>query len=146
MVFEKEREVFEEYIRNKNLKHSGQRIKILEVFLKSERHLTADELYRLVKRTSPSIGYATVCRTLKLFCEAGLSREVLLEDGITRYEHLYGHEHHDHMICIRCGKFVEVMKPLIEQLQKELAEEKGFILTRHRLELYGICERCREKK
>ena len=106
MSYERERRIFEDYICGKNLKHSEQRGQILETFLKVERHLTADELYRIVKKKSPGIGYATIYRTLKLLCDSGMCRELRLEDGTVRYEHLYGHRHHDHLICIRCGKFV----------------------------------------
>jgi len=142
-VHRKEREIFEAHIRNKNLKHTEQRTQILKTFLETERHLTAEELYVLVRRKYPSIGYATICRTLKLLYECGLCRELKVEDGVTRYEHLYGHEHHDHLICINCGSFVEVVSPEIERLQEELASENDFILKRHRLELYGICKKCK---
>ena len=140
------KEIFENYIRGKNLKLSEQRMQILDIFLRSERHLAADELYVLVKKEAPTIGFATIYRTLKLFSESGICREVRLEDGTTRFEHLYGHQHHDHLICLRCGKFIEVMDPKIEELQWKLARERGFVLERHGLEMYGICERCRKKK
>jgi len=143
MVHRKEKEILEDYIRKNNLKHTQQRIQILEIFLQSEIHLTAEELYNMVRGQYPTIGYATICRTLKLLCQCGLCRELKIEDGVIRYEHLYGHEHHDHLICIRCGKFIEVVSQEIERLQKKLAEDNGFILKKHRLELYGICEKCR---
>jgi Fur family ferric uptake transcriptional regulator len=146
MPYEKEYRLFEDYISHKNLRPSKQRKEILNIFLKSERHLTADELYRMVKKKYPSIGYATIYRTLKLFCESGLSRELRSDDGITRYEHLYGHEHHDHLICIKCGKFVEVVEPDIERLQENLAKRCGFTFQRHRMEIYGICKKCRNIK
>jgi Fur family ferric uptake transcriptional regulator len=142
MSFEKERAVFAEFIRRKNLKQSEQRQQIMEVFLKTEKHLTADELYRLVQKKSPSIGYATIYRTMKLLTEAGLCRELRVEDGITRYEHFYNHRHHDHLICTKCGKFVEIESPEIESLQNKVAKKHGFVLTRHRLELYGLCRGC----
>lgn len=145
MHFEKEQKVFDNYIRNKNLKHSKQRNQILEIFLKSESHLTADELYRIAKKKEPSIGYATIYRTIKLFNECGLCRELKLEDSTTRYEHLYGHEHHDHLVCLKCGKFVEVIDSEIEKLQDRLAKANGFILKKHSLEMYGICKKCRSK-
>jgi Fur family ferric uptake transcriptional regulator len=81
MPFEKEREVLSGHIRNKNLKHSEQRQIILEVFLETEKHLTAEELYLTVKKKVPSIGYATIYRTLKLLIEAGLCREIRWKTG-----------------------------------------------------------------
>jgi Fur family ferric uptake transcriptional regulator len=143
MPFEKEREVLSGHIRNKNLKHSEQRQIILEVFLETEKHLTAEELYLMVKKKVPSIGYATIYRTLKLLIEAGLCREMQVENGVTRYEHHYNHEHHDHLVCTKCGKFVEIFSPDIEKLQEKIAKKNGFVLERHRLELYGVCGACR---
>ena len=143
MKYKKEIELFEDYIRSKNLRHSEQRIQILEVFLKSEKHLTADELYRMVKKKNPSIGTATVYRTLKVLRESGLCRELKLDDGTTRYEHLYGHKHHDHLVCTHCGSLVEVVDPEIEKMQIKLAKAHGFYIKSHKLEMYGICKRCR---
>jgi Fur family ferric uptake transcriptional regulator len=144
MVHQKEKEIFENYIRSKNLRHSEQRMLILEAFLKTEEHLTAEQLYRLVQKKNPSIGTATIYRTLKLLCESGLCRELRLDDGTTRYEHLYGHEHHDHLICTSCGRIMEVMEPEIEKLQERLAKTRGFQIKSHKLEIYGICRRCRQ--
>ena len=145
MPIKKEEEVFGEYVRNKNLKLSSQRQHILKIFLKSERHLTAEELYLETKKVSPHVGYATIYRALKHFCESGLCRELKCEDGVTRYEHLYGHRHHDHLICTRCGKFIEVVDSGIEKLQEELARKEGFMLIKHKLELYGLCKNCQKK-
>lgn len=143
MKYKKEIELFEDYIRSKNLRQSEQRIQVLEVFLKSEKHLTADELYRMVKKKNPSIGTATVYRTLKVLRESGLCRELKLDDGTTRYEHLYGHKHHDHLVCTHCGSLVEVVDPEIEKMQIKLAKAHGFYIKSHKLEMYGICKRCR---
>jgi Fur family ferric uptake transcriptional regulator len=143
MVSEKERKIFEDHLMTKNLKHSEQRKEILHIFLGIDKHLTANELYRLVQKKHPVIGYATIYRTLKLLCECGLCRELRFEDGTTRYEHLYGHQHHDHLICTKCGRFVEVVDPQIENLQEKLIKEHGFYPERHRMELYGVCKRCK---
>jgi Fur family ferric uptake transcriptional regulator len=145
MAQKKEEEIFADYVRQKHLKISGQRQQILKIFLKSERHLTAEELYQEAKKVSPHIGYATIYRTLKHFCESGLCREFKCEDDVTRYEHLYGHRHHDHLICTKCGKFIEVVDSGIEKLQEGLARREGFMLIKHKLELYGLCKSCRNK-
>jgi Fur family ferric uptake transcriptional regulator len=143
MPYTQEYKIFEAHIRKKNLKHTEQRMQVLITFLETERHLTVEELYLLVRKKYPSIGYATISRTVKLLCDCGLCSELKVEDGVTRYEHLYGHDHHDHLICVECGSFVEVMSPEIERLQEKLAEENDFIIERHRLELYGECKKCR---
>lgn len=144
MQFIEEQRIFDEFVKGKGLKQTEQRREILRIFLKTEKHLTAEELYRMVKKKVHSVGFSTIYRTLKLLCECGLCRELKLEDGSVRYEHLYGHEHHDHIICIRCGRFVEVVDPEIERLQERLAKKEGFILKGHKLLMYGICKECKE--
>lgn len=136
-------EILAEYVSRKKLKFSHQRQEILGVLLASRKHHTAEEVFGLAKKKNSGIGNATVYRTLRLLCESGLCRELKCEDGIGRFEVQWGHEHHDHLICIKCGVFVEVVDPRIEKLQEELAAEEGFVLMRHRLELYGVCPECR---
>ena len=142
----KELEILEKHIREKGLRYTPQREEILKVFLSLERHLSADELHKIVKKRSPGIGHVTVYRTMKLLSEAGLCNEVDFGDGIVRFEHRYGHEHHDHLICMKCGNYEEVLKPEIEKLQDELAKERGFIAIKHKLQIFGICARCAKKK
>ncbi len=133
-----------EYIEVEGLRHSKQREHVLEVLFSSGRHLTAEELYNLVKNKYPEIGQATVYRALKLFCQAGICRAVKLEEGPDRYETVVGHEHHDHLICLECGNFEEVISSRIEKLQEKLAEKNGYELKHHRLVLYGICPDCQK--
>ena len=137
-----EQKILLEYLKSKNRKQSKQRAEILELFLKSPRHLTANELYIQVQKHNPAIGFATVYRTLKLLCESGLCREMALEDGVTRYERQQGYEHHDHLVCTKCGKVVEVVDQTIESHQGRLFKKYGFHPQRHRMELYGICKDC----
>jgi len=143
MAFQEEQKIFDEHVKKTGLKQSEQRRDILFAFLETERHLTADELHGLVKKKNPSIGAATVYRTLKLLRECGLCSEFKLNDGTTRYEHLYGHEHHDHLVCTSCGALIEVVDPEIEKLQEKLAAQHGFSISTHKLEIYGICGKCK---
>ena len=113
--------------------------------MKREEHTTAEELYGIVKKRDRTIGQATVYRVVRLLCEAGLAREVDFGDGVMRYEHLYEHKHHDHLICRSCGRTVEVCDPVIEKLQEHLATKHGFQLLDHEMYLYGLCEGCRGK-
>jgi len=138
--------IFEKYLLTKNLKLTQQRKEVLRFFLKSERHLSVEELYDIIKKKNPTIGHTTVFRTLKLLCDADIAREVNFADKIIRYEHKYGHEHHDHLICLKCGKFVEAMDPKIEELQIKLCEQFGFIPIKHRMEIFGLCQKCNKKK
>lgn len=140
--FEKEKEIFLEHIRKSGLRRTGQRDLILEIFLKTEEHLTSEDLYWLVQKEDPSVGHTTVYRTLKLLTEAGLAREVRFGDNKTYYEHHYDHEHHDHLICTSCGKVVEFFSQQIEELQDSIAEQHGFKLSHHSLRMWGLCEMC----
>ena len=103
-----------EYLTGQGLKSTSQRDTILRIFVDAGRHLSAEELYALVKKTHPGIGYATVYRTLKLLAEAGMAEERRFEDGFTRYEFKATERHHDHLICTRCGEIVEFENERIE--------------------------------
>jgi len=139
-----QKKIFSEFIRKRGLKFTRQRELILNVLLDSDRHLSVEEMYRLVKRKDKTIGQATVYRTVKLLCEAGLARTVDFGSGITHYEQLHGRTHHDHLICSRCGEYVEAMDPQIEKLQEKLCKKYGFLPTNHRMEIFGICRLCRK--
>lgn len=139
---EKEIEILERFIREKGLRYTPQREDILKVFLSVEKHLSADELHRLVRKKNPDIGYVTVYRTMKLLEDAGLCNEIDFGDGITRFEHRYGHGHHDHLVCVKCGRYTEAVKPKIEELQEKLAKEKHFTPLRHKLQIFGVCAKC----
>lgn len=133
---------FSEFLEKKGLKMTSQRRMILESFIKKEGHFTSEELYDTAKKRDRSIGQATVYRTMKLLSESGVAREVDFGDGVVRYEHKYGHEHHDHLICNVCGKNIEALDRKIEELQKVLAKKHGFKLTGHKMYLFGICKDC----
>ena len=143
MAHEVEREALALYLDQHNLKHTRQRDQILDVFLEAKGHVTSDEIYQTVRAQNPHIGYTTVYRTLKLLCEAGLAEEHQFDDGVTRYE--IEHEHHDHLVCLRCGRIIEFECEEIETAQSEIAKQHGFRLMRHRHELYGHCKSCCEE-
>ena len=137
-----EQQVFLEHIQKKGLKRTSQRDLILTVFLRTEEHLSNEDLYNLVKREDPTVGQTTVYRTLKLLTEAGLAREVRFGDGRAHYEHNYKHQHHDHMICSECGKIIEFYSPELEAIQDAMAAKYKFQLTEHLLRMIGICADC----
>lgn len=139
-------ELFEDYLRTKGLKLTNQRDVILNVFLRTERHLSVDDLYQLVKAKDSTIGHTTVFRTMKLLCECGIAREIDFGDRLIRYEHKLGHEHHDHLVCLKCGAFIEALDPEIERLQDRLCERFNFAPERHRMEIFGYCQKCRKKR
>ncbi len=136
------KQVFREFITAKGLRSTRQRDIILDAFLSADRHISIEELYRKLRAKNPGIGYATVYRTLKLFAESGIARETQFGDGQTRYEHVTAGEHHDHLVCTRCGTIVEFENETIEQLQADVARQHGFRIETHKLELYGMCAKC----
>jgi Fur family ferric uptake transcriptional regulator len=135
-----------EYLSGQGLKSTNQRDQILQIFVNAGSHLSAEELYSRVKKSHPRIGYATVYRTLKLLAEAGLAEERRFEDGFTRYEYRSSDAHHDHLICTRCGGIIEFENERIEELQSDVARKKHFQVLSHKLEIYGLCSSCQDKK
>lgn len=144
-TFVQEKAIFLEHIQRLGLRRTTQRDLIMETFLKTEEHLTIEDLHWLVHKKDSSVGHTTVYRTLKLLTEAGLAREVRFGDNKTYYEHHYNHEHHDHMICTECGKVIEFFSPDIEAMQDEMAGKFGFRPTHHSLRMWGVCSDCQKK-
>lgn len=135
-------EKLKEYIHRKNLRWTGQRQMIVQELLKSRQHLTTDELYRKAQKRDPSIGYATVARTLHFLVDAGFCDQIDISDGSMRYEVVCGYEHHDHLICNVCGKFVEIFSPELEKIQANLVQQHGFQESTHKLQIFGTCSEC----
>jgi len=140
------KERFIQFAACKGLRRTVQRQRVLEVFLSTEKHLTVQELYDLVRKQYKGIGYATVARTVKLMCESGVCRQVDFGDGSQRFEHKHGHEHHDHLICLKCGSFKEIYSPELEKIQERLVRKHGYVQESHKLDIFGLCPRCSGKK
>ena len=141
-----EMEVFKNYLESKRLKKTTHRMVILENFIENEGHRSIEDIYGNIKLQDLRIGYSTVYRTMKLLTDAGLAREVDLGDGMIRYEHLYNHEHHDHMICTECGRSIEFFNAEIERIQERASKKLGFQVLDHRLQIYGLCLDCQHSK
>jgi len=136
----------QEYITRKHLKSTSQRNMIFDEFFNYlGQHITVDELYDRVKKSNPRIGYATIYRTLKLFKECGLAYERNFGDGKAKYEPVkFEGEHHDHLICLGCGKIIEFSNNQIESCSLQVARLNKFNVVNHKLELYGHCSSCNE--
>ncbi len=113
-------------------------------------HFHADHLLKLLKDQGYALSLVTIYRNLALLIEAGIIRRAVVQEdtrsGGAWYEHTWGHEHHDHLVCSRCGTKREFVYPAIEVLQEAVAREHGFTLERHHLELVGICPECRGRE
>ncbi|HEC04363.1 MAG TPA: transcriptional repressor [Phycisphaerales bacterium] len=133
---------FAKFVAGRGLRHTKQRDLVVDAFLATERHVTVQELYDLVRKRRKGVGYATVARTVKLMSESGLCRQVDFGDGVLRYEHNYKHEHHDHLICVKCGRFEEIYSPELEEIQRELVTKYGYVQQSHELQIFGLCPEC----
>lgn len=132
----------ENELRDVGLKVTLPRKKILHLLEEAEeRHLSAEVIFNQLREAGEEIGLATVYRVLAQFCDAGLVIRRDFQEGFSVFELDQG-EHHDHLVCVNCGKVVEFVDPIIEQRQAAIAKEKGFKITDHSLNLYGLCERC----
>ena len=136
-------DIFKDFLKQHHLRWTPQRKSILKVFLEQQGHVPIDDLHKKVQAQDPTIGIATLYRTMKLLIDAGLA-EIHTFKEKTTYEHLYQVRHHDHLICKICGKTVEFEHPLIEKYQREVCERHGFTLKSHRMELFGICNKCQK--
>ena len=130
--------------RERGILRTSQREIITRTLFSLERHVGAEELYDIVARDHPQIGLATVYRTLNLLVDKGLIQVRQFGDGWKRYENS-PQAHHDHLICVECGKVVEFEDSEIEMLQAKVAQEHDFLPVKHRMVLYGRCSKCREK-
>lgn len=134
---------------NSDLKKAGlkitlPRIKILEILEKTpDRHLSAEDVYKILVESGEDIGLATVYRVLTQFEEAKLVIRHHFAEGHSVFELDLG-THHDHLVCVKCGHVEEFVDEIIESRQKTVAEKNGFCMTDHSLNIYGICEKCQE--
>jgi Fur family ferric uptake transcriptional regulator len=124
-------------------KRSGKRDLIVNVFLRQEGHLTADDLYDLIRREDQKISRATVYRTLQWMEEAGIARKVDFGEGRFRFEHSYRHPRHFHLICKTCNQTFEFLSSDIEALLEEVAAARNFTPRQSILQIHGTCESCR---
>jgi Fur family transcriptional regulator, ferric uptake regulator len=133
------------HLRKAGLKVTLPRMKILEMLESSEtRHLSAEDVYKLLLESGEEIGLATVYRVLTQFETAGLVARHHFEGGHSMFELNEG-DHHDHILCVKCGRVDEFMDETIEKRQRQIALDAGYEITDHSLYIYGICPDCREK-
>jgi len=146
-------EEFKRLLKEKGLKVTSQRLLVLEVLAEhQDRHMTAEDVYELVKEDYPEIGLATIYRTLQLLLEMQLVDRINLDEGYVRYEigELFsdgkrGKHHHHHLICKNCGKILPFKDDLLDELERRIEEETGFHVIDHELKFYGQCEECQKQ-
>lgn len=138
---------FERFLKSRSLKLTSQRKRIFERAFATHEHFSADTLYAWLREESgDKASRATVYRTLALLLEGGFVEALDAGTGELVYEHVLGHQHHDHMVCLGCGRIEEFQDERIEELQLEACRKKGFQLVNHDLRLRGYCRSCARKR
>ena len=131
-------------LRKAGLKVTHPRVKILQILETSEtKHLSAEDIYKLLLEADEDVGLATVYRVLTQFESAGLVMRHHFEGGLSVFE-LTPVDHHDHIVCTQCGTVEEFLDPIIEERQEKVAADLGFTITDHSLYLYGVCGQCQQ--
>lgn len=138
---------FKSLLKDKALKFTNQREKILETLYYSQEHLTPEALHQLIKEKYPELnaGIATIYRTLSMLEDNDIVSSLSFGAQGKKYE-LGAKDHHDHMICTKCGEITEFVDEVIEAQQHKIAEEHGFLMQDHSMQIYGICKTCQEQK
>jgi Fur family transcriptional regulator, ferric uptake regulator len=131
-----------EDLRKLGLKATAARLKILQIFENSkDRHFTAEDIYQVLRKEEEDVGLATVYRVLTQFHQAGILKRHHFDMQQSVFE-LNDGDHHDHLVCLKCGNVEEFVDEVIEQRQKEIAKKAKFHMTDHSLHIFGICQKC----
>ena len=127
---------FKRALKKENLKFTNQRYSILKFLINNDGHYDCDDIIRYLTKNKIKVSKATIYRTLDLLVKYDFCSKMVLDDGIARYENKIDSNHHDHMICIDTGKIIEFVSPEIEEIQENIAEEKGYKIIKHVHQLF----------
>ena len=141
-----EKRQFKKLFKQEHIDNFEDRFKILEAFLQTEKHVTVEDVVRLLEGNGWKLDRDFVHETLQLMSRFGFAHQSRFDNGVILYEHRHLGQHHDHMICTKCRKILEFEEDQIEQLQIKIAAAQGFHMLQHKLEIYGICNRCLEDR
>ena len=136
---------FKNFLKKKQLKFTPERQAVLKGIFSLHRHFDVDDVYDKLRKNGENICRATIYRTLPLLVESAFITETFRCQGRGNYEHIFGHEHHDHMLCIKCGKVIEFRNEKIKKLQEGICKRYGFKPVEHRLGIKGYCKKCQAK-
>ena len=145
-IFIMGKKLFKEYVKSQGLRQSAQRDLIADTFLATRGHSSMEDLLAEARKKDPRIGLTTVYRTLKLLTRCGLAVERKFNRQTSYFESIPQGKHHDHLICLECGKIIEFENEDMEALQNGIAQRYRFKISHHRMELYGRCADCSQEK
>ena len=141
-----ELEVFREFLQQEGRRSAPEREAILAEVFAHHDHFDVEELIMRLRHKDLRISRASVYRTMPLLVASGLVQEVFFEDGHMHYEHIYGHEHHCHLRCLGCRQIIEFRSSAVAEVEKRIGQDHQFEITGHKLEIYGYCQDCQDKK
>lgn len=138
-------EILREHLRARNLRVTPERLAVLQGVLDREGHFDAEDLLEHLRHSKKPVSRATLYRTLDHLAEAGIVKKHRFQEGHALFESVHGREHHDHMVCERCGTVIEFVSEQIEDLQDEICKKHGFRAHGHVHQIFGICRSCQTK-
>jgi Fur family transcriptional regulator, ferric uptake regulator len=144
MVLQPEIKVFRDYIRQRSLRRTPEREQILREIFAIHGHFDVEGLHLKLRDQGSKVSKASIYRALPLFIDCGLIREVDFSDGHWHYEHIYGHAHHSHLRCLGCGEILEFEEPQLRLIEEHLAQQYGYRIKGHQLQVHGYCAACQE--
>lgn len=136
---------FARYLREQRLPVTRQRLEVAEAVARVDDHPSAERIQRDLSARKVKVGTATLYRTLDLLVQSGLVRQHDFGDGFRRFESVTDRDHHEHLICQRCGAVAEFSNDRLERMVELVADEMDFLHRRHRIEVYGLCPECRRR-
>ena len=145
-LHDEERRQFERLLRQQGMNRLGDRLAVLEAFLECEDHLSAEGLRKTLAAQGHHLEPEFVTATLEMLTRFGLASCRRFDNQPDLFEHRHLGEHHDHLICTRCGSITEFHHPELEEFKHSVAKEHGFHHLSHRLQIYGLCENCRQRR
>jgi len=133
---------FEEYLKSKELKYTSERELILKAIFSFDKHFNVEDLFERLRKQGNEVSRATIYRTIPLLLQSGLITETFRCQDKISYENIFNKKHHDHLLCVKCGKTIEFFNEEIEKLQSEICKKYNFKPLEHRLGIKGYCEDC----
>ena len=145
-LHKQEKEQFKKLFQQEQIDRFEDRFRILEGFLNTERHVTVSGLSRLLEEQGAAFEPDFILETLKLMCRFGFAQKNTFDNGEIYYEHRHLGQHHDHLICTKCRAILEFEDDSMEARQLSIAQNHGFHMLQHRMEIYGICANCLKER
>ena len=141
-----ELEIFREFLREKGMRYTPEREIIIKEIFATHDHFDVDSLYISIRSKKGRVSKASIYRLIPLLIEANLIEEVFFDGGQMYYEHIYGHEHHCHLRCVKCRRIQEFSDQRMKDLEHDLSKRFNYQILRHKLEVMGLCSECRDKE